>query len=245
MIVLIDDDENRRKKICDIFDKERISQVNFPGEALNFVYEFKKEIDLIIVNFNTSFVYQFISQHFLESFYQKLNEKLGLTLKIPPVLIYYVKEEENLKKLKEFNLKPILFNEKDPEFPFKFSKEVETLYSNVHFDPTGKREKWLYPGLESSKKEDAGLEDIVKEITDITTIGTIIEEKPQVQEAKKEEKNYQDLKIKYDLLQKQYENSEAQRKGILDETIKLKTEIEQLKGIIEKYKEAEGIEKLF
>ncbi|UZE93594.1 MAG: hypothetical protein IB618_02345 [Candidatus Pacearchaeota archaeon] len=226
MIILIEPDKEKTKKLCDIIHRERVIPVDSPGKALDFVVRFykeKKDIDLIIGNSNVPHFYGLVSKNILE----KLSRKLGILYTIP-LIGYYEEENEKIEEIRDHGVGLIKYDEKDSEFPFRYMQLIREKYPNLNIDVRNLREIWLglriRKGKKSTKEEKKGIKKILDEVS---TPAEILEEKRKeelmditgISEQVKEivpKEEYQELEKKYNALKKEHEDLKEYFKDLID-----------------------------
>ncbi len=223
MIVLIEPNKNKKKKLCDLINRERIVPVKFPGEVLNFLYKYQKKVDLIIANSNMPFVSDLISKKLLEKLCSKLN------LPRIPLVGYYKEEDENTKKLKEAGIDLIKYDERNSEFPFQYLSLIRKEYPGLNIDVTNImeiRDYWLGIKQKPEKKEldSEEIEDILnvlspteeKEVMDITEISAQVKPYITQNEYDKVVDELDEWKKKYNKLEKEHKDLKVSVKDIID-----------------------------
>jgi len=219
MILLIEPDKAIRKKLCDLLSRERIIGVDSVQQTLEMILKFKNNINVIIANIRL--LRKILSNQIIF----RLCEKLSL--KTPPIVGFYKKNDEEIKKEFEKNNKQyklIEYNEKDYSFPGQYIQAIKEVYPELTADIEKAREVWLKEKetedlvdlrkwfeeedfLEIIKNLKIGkpgkdTEHIIPSIEEMTAEKTV-EKKEEIEEINKEKnykKMYFELKKKHDEL---------------------------------------------
>lgn len=219
MILLIEPDKAIRKKLCDLLSRERIIDIDSVQQTLEMVLKFKNNLDVIIANIRL--LRKILSNQILFRLCQKLS------IKTPPIVGFYKKNDEKIKKEFEKNNKQyklIEYNEKDYSFPVQYIQAIKEVYPELTADIEKAREVWLkeketedlvdlrkwleeesfLEAIENSKigKPGKDTEHIIPSIEEMTVEKTV-EKKEEIEEINKEKnykKMYFELKKKHDEL---------------------------------------------
>jgi len=137
MILLIEANRLARKRLSDLVSRERIIGVDSVPQVFEMVCKFRNNFDLIISNI------RLIKDLLLKGTLSRLCEKLDM--KVPPVLIYYNKGDEWMKK--EFAVvrqkhKIIEYDKNNSGFPLDYISAIEELYPDVITDIKEATEIW-------------------------------------------------------------------------------------------------------
>ncbi len=138
MILLIESDEDIRKKLCDLLSRERIIAIGTRSETLEMICRFKNRFNIIVANINL--LYEMIMRGTIFRLYQKLD------VDIPPILGLYSEADESTKSEFRKNFKHyklIKYDEKNIDFPKLYISEVRGLYPAVIADVNKAKEIWL------------------------------------------------------------------------------------------------------
>jgi hypothetical protein len=129
MLIIIDENNDIRKKLCDLLKKERIIPVDSVTDALEKICHFRSEINGLIVNVNS----------LLEIYERQTIRKVCNKLYIdePPIIGYYmpaqVKQKEDL--VARGAVYPLLeCDESDLNFPDRYIAEIIKIYPELNFD---------------------------------------------------------------------------------------------------------------
>lgn len=219
MILLIEPDKTIRKKLCDLLSRERITGVDSVRQTLKMVCKFKNKLDIIIANIRV--LREILSNQIIFRLCQKLS------IETPPIVGFYKKGDEKIKKEFEKNNKQyklIEYNERDYSFPGQYIQAIKEVYPELTADIEKAREVWLKENetedlvdlrkwfeeedfleiIENSKigKPEKDTEHIIPSIEEMLVEKTV-EGKEEIEEIDKEKnykKMYFELKKKHDEL---------------------------------------------
>jgi len=243
MILLIDSNEDRKKKLCGIMNKERIVLANNYQEALKKLVFFKSQISIIISSLLS--LNQLISKEVLDKLCYRFN------INKPPILGFYGKEEERHAKFKEAlkncEAKSCLIKKYDPNnsnFPLEWFAFVSQVYKNLRYDGNYAFKVWYE---EVTKTDENELEEVRRFIENLEVKKENLENKLKKEESnpepmditkiinKKDEKQIT-IQEKYNKLKKEYED-------LRKKYARLEEENNNLQDIINKYREVEKLKK--
>lgn len=231
MILLIEPNRKIRKRICDLLSRERIIAVGTYAETLEMIAKFQRRFNIIIANIRV--LNDILNKKTLFRLCQKL------CIEVPPILALFRKGDEKTKeqieeKYEQYKL--VEYDGEDTSFPDRYIAAVKEIYPEVIAEIDKANELWLR-GDESEMAIDAR-DWLVKEgfldVLEDTKYGKIAKEMekvlPIIQKmmstaesnettvAKKEqgktdyEKQYLDMKRKFDLLVKYIRELDASTK---------------------------------
>jgi hypothetical protein len=231
MILLIEPNRRIRKRICDLLSRERIIAVGTYAETLEMIAKFQRRFNIIIANIRI--LDDILKKKTLFRLCQKL------CIDVPPILALFRKGDERIKeeieeKHKEYKL--VKYDGDDTSFPERYITAVKEIYPDVIADIDKANELWLR-GDEPETAIDAR-EWLVKEgfldALEETKYGNIAKEMEKVlpiikkmvstadsheepaiqkdQNKSEYEKQYLDLKRKFDLLVKYIRELDASTK---------------------------------
>jgi hypothetical protein len=231
MILLIEPNRNIRKRICDLLSRERIIAVGTYSEAIEMIAKFQRRLDIIIANIRI--LDDILNKKTLFRLCQKLY------IDVPPMLALFRKGDEKIKeqieeKYRQYKL--VEYDSEDTSFPERYITAVKEIYPEVIAEINKANETWLR-GEEPESTVDAR-EWLVKEgfldALEETKYGKIAKEMENVLPIIKKmlstaeldiapldekdrrktdyEKQYFDLKRKFDLLVKYIRELEASTK---------------------------------
>jgi uncharacterized protein YlzI (FlbEa/FlbD family) len=138
MILLLESNRATRKKLCDLLSKERIIGIDSVQQVIEMICKYKNEIGVIVANIHQ--LYELFSTETIFKLCQKLS------IKTPPILGFFSKEDEKIKtKLEQENkqCRFIEYNEKDPDFPACYISIIKEFYPEVVADFERANETWL------------------------------------------------------------------------------------------------------
>jgi effector-binding domain-containing protein len=138
VILLIEPDRVKSKKLCDMLHKERIIVVQSKQAVLEALVQHRDKLDVIVAN--VRLIHEILSADVIA----KLCDKLSIEL--PPVVGLYNENEKELAKgisLDKNKFKLVEYNGKDLNFPVRYIKAIKTVHSNLSFDMNKANEVWL------------------------------------------------------------------------------------------------------
>jgi hypothetical protein len=231
MILLIEPNRKIRKRVCDLLIRERIIAVGTYAETLEMIAKFQRRFNIIIANIRV--LNDILNKKTLFRLCQKLY------VDVPPILALFRKGDEKIKeqiedKYKQYRL--VEYDGDDTSFPERYITAVKEIYPEVIAEIDKANELWLR-GDESATTIDPR-EWLVREgfldVLEDTKYGKIAKEMEKVLPiirkmmstaesheapvAKKDqrksdyEKQYLDLKRKFDLLVKYIKELDASTK---------------------------------
>ena len=129
MILLVEEDKAVGKKLCDILNQERIITVDSAQQVLEALVHHKSKLKAIVANARA--VRAVTSKDLITRLCEKIR------IKIPPIIGFYKKGQEQLvKKIIEnrHDQKFIKYDDKDANFPLKYVKAIKAQYPDLRVD---------------------------------------------------------------------------------------------------------------
>ncbi len=137
MILLVEGNRLVRKRLSDLINRERIIGVDSIPQVFEMICKFRNNFDLIISNI------RLIKDILLKGTISKLCAKLNM--EVPPILIYYDKGDEKLRKemaRSRQQYKIIEYDKNNNSFPLDYFSAIKELYPHVVTDMKHATEIW-------------------------------------------------------------------------------------------------------
>jgi 3-methyladenine DNA glycosylase Tag len=205
VILLIDDNKVRSKKLCDMLNKERIIPVGSKQQVFEALVHHKGKLNAIVANVRA--VQTIISEQTIS----QLCEKLYMDM--PPIVGLYSEEEEQLLQTipeNDYHITFVKYDEKDMNFPVKYIKAIKKVYQDLSADINKANEVWLKStdtqDLIDIREwlKDEGFLDVKHKKAPLKS-KKITHSKPASDAKIDYKKMYLELKEKYEELKKKYD----------------------------------------
>ena len=138
MILLVETNPVLRKKLCDMLSRERIIGVATKQQVLEALVQHRNKLNVFIAN--AALLNEVLSGETIT----KLCSKLSIT--VPPIVaLYHPDQSDTIKRISygNYRFEFVRFDEKDIEFPKKYTGAIRAVYPDIHIDIERAKQVWL------------------------------------------------------------------------------------------------------